>query len=74
MNGVLGNIAELYYPAKAFLRRFHAIISDPRLSYQQGICLNAFLGGDIDLWIHFLSNPLLSPIFIPKIRIFGKKS
>ena len=29
VNGVLGNIAELYYPAKAFLRRFQAIISDP---------------------------------------------
>ena len=57
VNGVLGNIAELYYPAKAFLRRFQALISDPRLSYQQGTRVSAFFLGDIDLWIYFLSNP-----------------
>ena len=59
VNGVLGNIAELYYPAKAFLRRFQAIISDPRLSYEQGTRVDQFFLGDIDLWIHFLSNPEL---------------
>ena len=57
VNGVLGNIAELYYPAKAFLRRFQAIISNPRLSYEQGTRVNTFLLGDIDLWIYFLAHP-----------------
>ena len=59
LNGVLGNIAELYYPAKAFLRRLQAIVSDPRLSYQQGTRVTGFLLCDLNLWIHFLSHPEL---------------
>ena len=59
LNGVLGTIAQLYYPAKAFLRRFQAIISDPRLNYKPGTRVGTFLLGDIDLWLFFLSNPKL---------------
>ena len=55
LDGVLNCIARLKFPAKAFLRRFQAIVSDPRLSYGEWILVEQFIGFDVDWWIQFLS-------------------
>ena len=58
LNGVLNCIAQLKFPAKAFLRRFQARISDPRLTYGDWHKVDEFIELDIDWWIAFVSNPV----------------
>ena len=50
-------IAQLKLPAKAFLRRFQARISDSRLAYGDWYQVDEFIEFDIDWWIAFISNP-----------------
>ena len=56
VGGVLNSIAQLYFPAKAFLRRFQAIISDPRLKYEDYVRCNEFINEEIDFWIELVVN------------------
>ena len=55
LDGVLNCIARLKFPAKAFLRRFQAIVSDPRLEYGQWLVMEQFVELEVDWWIQFLS-------------------
>ena len=57
LDGSLNCVAVLKFPAKAMLRRFHAVIHDPRLHSNDVIIIDEFLRADIDWWIDFLMNP-----------------
>ena len=54
LDGLLNCIARLKFPVKAFLRRFQAVVSDPRLQYGQWTIVTEFLILDIDFWLDFL--------------------
>ena len=54
LDGVLNCIAQLKFPAKAFLRRLQARISDPRLQYHRWTKTDQFVELEIDWWIDFL--------------------
>ena len=57
LGGLLNSLAQLYFPALAFCRRFQAITSDPRLTYKDNIYVNEFIDDELDLWINLLANP-----------------
>ena len=55
LDGVLNCIAQLKFPAKAFLRRLQARISDPRLQYDDWTRVDEFIELEIDWWIDSLA-------------------
>ena len=55
LDGVLNCIAQLKFPAKAFLRRLQARISDPRFQYNTWTKTDQFVEFELDWWIAFLS-------------------
>ena len=57
LGGLLNSIAQLYFPAIAFCRRFQAITSDPRLTYKDDIYVNEFIDEELDIWIDLVSDP-----------------
>ena len=57
LSGILNCICHSVWPGKAFLRRFQAIISDPRLEYNQWIRIDQLLLDDINWWIDLLIKP-----------------
>ena len=56
LTGVLNCITQLKFPAKAFLRRFQARISDPRVRYGPWYIVDEFIRLEMHWWIQFLSN------------------
>ena len=54
LRGVLGTAAQFIFPAKTLLRRFDALINDPRTIKTGYILVDAFLSEDAYLWLRIL--------------------
>ena len=57
LRGRLGNIAQIRFPGKAFLRRFDLLIHLPDLRYNESITLSEFIIHDLEWWQWILQNP-----------------
>ena len=57
LRGRLGNIAQIRFPGKAFLRRFDMLIHLPGLRYNEPIELSNFIIHDLKWWQWILQNP-----------------
>ena len=57
LRGRLGNVAQIRFPGKAFLRRFDALINLPGLNYNELIPLSDFVIHDLNWWKWLLEIP-----------------
>lgn len=57
LRGRLGNIAQIRFPGKAFVRRFDVLIHLPDLQYNEPITLSEFIIHDLKWWRWILKNP-----------------
>lgn len=57
LRGRLGNVAQIRFPGKAFLRKFDALIHMPELHYNEPITLSNFVIEDLTWWKWILTNP-----------------
>ena len=57
LRGRLGNVAQIRFPGKAFLRRFDAVIYMPSLQYNTKIDISDYIISDLKWWEWVLANP-----------------